>query len=160
MVSHFIQWVIICYYNYLFWCTNCSLFGQQDPFKLALIVMCALFILFVLTSLSRLPSCMHILLTLPGIWHSLFSYPQCPCLCSDTLLWTRMGLITWLTNTYLAWLLLMTCAQNCSRRDESGKEMKTKGRKGYKGKERELKRKKLKRKEGKRKEAAKGEEPK
>ena len=34
MVFYFIQWDIICYYHYLFWCSNSSRFRSRTPFKL------------------------------------------------------------------------------------------------------------------------------
>lgn len=39
MVFCFIQWVIICYYYYLFWCSNCPQFGWWESLQEGLCIL-------------------------------------------------------------------------------------------------------------------------
>ena len=108
-----------------------------------------LFILFGFDISCQAPSCMDTLLAL--LYFCTHSAPDtvapCPCLDSDTLHWATMALNHPGSDIYLTWLHLMSCAQNCFRREGSGKDIQMKERKEYKGKDRELRRKKTKGKE-------------
>lgn len=64
-VSYFIWWVIICYWHYLFWYSNCTWFGQWEHLQ---IVTCAL-LTWPSHSLSTSPSDMQGVPALPETSH-------------------------------------------------------------------------------------------